>query len=342
MRHQPVDAVRMSISEATDLGERALKAIGYEPEQAQAITAHLVDAAACGYTFAGLPRILEIAEDKRLSQPRHPMKVMHETPVSALVDGGNNIGYYVVYKGTQMAIEKAKQNGIALIGMYDSGLSGRNAYYVEMIARAGLVGMLFSSAWPVVAPEGGKRPMLGTNPLAAAFPTGQEHPMVIDLGTAAVMRGEMALRARLGEPLPEGVAIDADGKPTLDPNAALKGSLLTFGGRDKHKGYALSLMIQTLGAVAGAAIPHGRARDYGHLFIAFRPDLLMPIEQMKAHVDQLIAEIKATPTQDGVDAVRIPSERSFRVRDEARRDGLLIDRKVADALKVMVAGGKVH
>jgi hypothetical protein len=121
-----------------------------------------------------------------------------------------------------------------------------------------------------------------------------------------------------------------------------KVGLLTFGGRDKHKGYALSLMIQTLGAVAGAAIPHGRARDYGHLFIAFRPDLLMPIEQMKAHVDQLIAEIKATPTQDGVDAVRIPSERSFRVRDEARRDGLLIDRKVADALKVMAAGGKVH
>lgn len=342
MRHQPVDAVRMSISEATQLGESALTAVGYDAEQAQAITAHLVDAAACGYTFAGLPRILEISEDKRLSQPRHPIKVMHETPVSMLIDGGNNIGYYSVYKATRMVIDKARQNGIALVGLYDSGLSGRNAYYVEMIAREGLVGLLFSGAWPVVAPEGGKRPMLGTNPLAAGFPTGKADPMVIDMGTAAVMRGEMALRGRLGVPLPEGVAIDEAGRPTLDPQEALKGSLLPFGGRDRHKGYALSLMIQTLGAVAGAGIAHGRPRDYGHLFIAFRPDLLMPAEQMKGYIDQLIAEIKATPTQEGVEQVRIPSERSFRQREEARRDGLLIDRKVAEALKAMAAGKKVH
>lgn len=340
MRHQPVDAERLSVREATELGEAALRKIGYEPEQAEAICAHLVDAAACGYAFAGLPRILEIYEDKRLAQPRHPLQVMHETPVSALVDGGNNIGYFAVYKATRMAIDKAKQSGIALIGMYDSGLSGRNAYYVEMMAREGLVGMLFSGAWPVVAPEGGKRPMLGTNPLAAAFPTGGKHPMVIDLGTAAVMRGELALRARLGEPLPEGVAIDEAGRPTTDPQAALKGSLLTFGGRDKHKGYALSLMVQTLGAIAGAAIPHGRPRDYAHLIIAFRPDLLMPAEQMKGYVDQLIAEIKATPTQEGVPGVRIPSERAFAERDRARAEGLLVDHKVAEGLRILAAGGE--
>jgi LDH2 family malate/lactate/ureidoglycolate dehydrogenase len=340
-RHQSTDAVRLQIAEATGLGERALQAIGYDAEQAQVICAHLVDAASCGYTFAGLPRILEIAEDKRLALPRRPVKIMHETPVSALIDGGNNIGYYAVYRGTLTAIAKAQQSGIALVGVYDSALSGRNAYYMELIARAGLVGLQFSSAWPVVAPEGGKRPMLGTNPLSAAFPTDQE-PMVIDLGTAAIMRGELALRNRLGEALPDGTAIDQAGRPTRDPQAALAGSILAFGGPDRHKGYALSLMVQTFGIVAGAAIPHGRARDYAHLLVAFKPDLLVPEAEFRRHVSRLIAEIKATPTRDGVEAVRVPSERSFGLREQARRDGILVDRKVVDALIAMAAGGKPH
>jgi LDH2 family malate/lactate/ureidoglycolate dehydrogenase len=340
-RHQPTaDAVRLQLAEATQLGERALRAIGYDAEQAQVICAHLVDAASCGYTFAGLPRILEIADDKRLKQPRHPLKVVHETPVSALIDGGNNIGYYAVYKGTQKVIEKAKQSGIGLVGVYDSGLSGRNAYYMELIAREGLVALQFSSAWPVVAPEGGKRPMLGTNPLSAAFPTAGD-PMVIDLGTAAIMRGELALRHRIGEALPEGVAIDEAGRPTRDASAALLGSILAFGGADRHQGYALSLMVQTFGVVAGSFIPHGRARDYAHLFIAFRPDLLVPEDQCRHRVSELIAEIKATPPRDGVQEVRVPSERSFRLREQARREGILVDRKVFDGLNALAEGRKV-
>lgn len=337
MRHQPVDAIRLSVAEATSLGERALRTLGYDEEQSRAVCAHLVDAACCGYAFAGLPRILEIAHEKRLQLPRHPVTIIQESPVSALIDGGNNIGYYAVYKGTQVAIDKARQSGVAIVGLYDSGLSGRNAYYVEMMARAGLVGLQFSSAWPAVAPEGGKRPMLGTNPLAAAFPTGG-HPLVIDLGTAAIMKGELALRRHLGLELPEGVAIDAEGQPTQDPLAAQAGSLLAFGGADRHKGYALSLMVQTFGLLAGAAIPHGRPRDFGHLLIAFKPDLLMPLEQFRAQVDQLLAEIKATPTRDGVEAVRIPSERAFAQRDAARRDGLDVDRKVVESLRAMAEG----
>ena len=339
-RHQPTDAVRMTLAEAASLGESALRAFGYNAEEAQIVCAHLVDAAGCGYPFAGLPRILEIADDPRMRQPRRPLKVVHETPVSMLVDGGNNIGYYAVYKGTQMAIAKAKQSGIGLVGVYDSALSGRNAYYMELIARENLVGMQFSSAWPVVAPEGGKRPMLGTNPLSAGFPTDKE-PMIIDMGTASIMRGELALRLRVGEDLPEGVAIDEAGRPTRDAKAALAGSILPFGGHDRHKGYALSLMVQTFGLLAGAAIAHGRVRDYAHLLIAFRPDLLVPEAQFKSEVSELIAQIKATPTREGVEEVRVPSERSFQQREQARREGILVDRKVFDGLTVMAAGKKL-
>ena len=120
--------------------------------------------------------------------------------------------------------------------------------------------------------------------------------------------------------------------------AAQAGSLLAFGGADRHKGYALSLMVQTFGLLAGAAIPHGRPRDFGHLIIAFKPDLLMPLDTFRQQVDQLIAEIKATPTRDGVDAVRIPSERAFRERDRARQEGLDVDRKVVESLRAMAEG----
>ena len=339
MRHQPRDAVRLSMQEAAALGESALRAGGYDAEQARIVCAHLVDAAACGYAFAGLPRILEIADEKRLKQPRHDMKIIQESPVSAMIDGGNHIGYYTVYKATQIVIDKAKQSGIAVVGVYDSGLSGRNAYYVEMIARENLVGLQFSGASPIVAPEGGKRPMLGTNPLAVSFPTGK-HPLVVDMGTAAIMKGELAIRHRLGESLPEGVAIDANGKPTCDPVVAMAGSLLAFGARDKHKGYALSLMVQAFGVLAGSTIPHGRPRDFGHLLIAIKPELLMPLEQLKQNMDQLLDEIRATPTVDGVNQVRVPSERAFRERDIAIKDGILIDRKVVEELRKMAGRGQ--
>jgi LDH2 family malate/lactate/ureidoglycolate dehydrogenase len=341
-RHQPSDGVRLSVAEAASLGEGALRALGFDAEQSAVICAHLVDAACCGYPFAGLPRILEIAEDARMKAPRRPLRVMRETPVSLLVDGGNNIGYYAVHEGTRMAIAKAKQSGIGMVGVYDSALSGRNAYYMEMVGRAGLVGLQFSSAWPVVAPEGGRRPMLGTNPIAAAFPRAAgKDPLVIDLGTAAIMRGELALRLRVGEQLPEGAAIDRHGEPTRDPQAALAGSILAFGGTDRHKGYALSLMIQAFGLLAGASIAHGRVRDYAHLLIAFQPGLLVPEEDLRRDMDTLIAEIRATPPRAGVAEVRVPSERSFRERETAWREGILVDRKVHEALMAIAARPKL-
>ena len=332
-RHQPTDAVPLSIAQATELGEGALRRVGFTAEQSGIICAHLVDAASCGYEFAGLPRILTIAEDPRTHAPRTPIRIAHETEVSALIDGGNHLGYYAVHHATRVAIEKAKKSRFAVVGMYNSQLSGRNSYYMEMIAREDLVGIHLSSAWPVVAPLGGAKPMLGTNPFCIGFPT-TRGPVIFDMGTASMMRGELILRARLNEPLAEGVAIDSEGRPTLDPHAALEGSILPFGG---HKGYGLSFTIQVLGLLAGAALAHGRVQDYAFLFIVFDPGLLVPAEQFKREVDELIARIKATPRQPGVDEILIPSERAFREREKARKEGILVDRKVYEALTALAA-----
>jgi LDH2 family malate/lactate/ureidoglycolate dehydrogenase len=145
------------------------------------------------------------------------------------------------------------------------------------------------------------------------------------MGTSAYMMTEARFRERLGELLPEGVAIGPAGEPTRDPGALRHGALLPFGG---YKGFGLALMIQALGLLGAS----DAGCDYGYLFIAFRPDLFGPADAFAQHVTQLVERLKATPRQPGVDEIRIPSERSFSARLRAIQDGLEIDRLVFDAL----------
>lgn len=268
----------------------------------------------------------------RTGKPRTPVRVVRETPVSALVDGGNKVGYVAAYRGAEIAIAKAKASGIAIVGVHNSYYSGRNAYFVELIVRAGLIAIHTSSARPHVLPPGGRRPALGTNPFSVGFPSANG-PVIYDIGTASVMWGEVLLMARLGEALPDGVGFDSDGNSTRDASAvAQNGGVAPFGG---HKGYGLSFTIQALGLLAGAALPRGDVQDYGFLFIAIDPAVMLPDGDFETQFSELIARIKATPRQAGVDEIRIPSERAFREREQRRAEGIVLDRKVVEALHVL-------
>src|SRR5713101_2437327 len=247
------DRIRLSVAEAREHAERALRGIGYDAEEAAIVADHAIDAALCGYEYSGLAKILNIPEHRRFELQRRKMRILHETEVSALYDGGNNIGMVAMYHAANAAIAKAAAHGIAIIGVTDSWMSGRSAYFVEMIAKADLVAIHTASSGSSVAPYGGTRPVLGTNPIAFALP-GADGPLVLDMGTSAFMATELQLRARLGQPLPEGVAIDRDGRPTRDANEARQGALLPFGG---HKGFGLGLIVQAFGLLGGAAFPPG-------------------------------------------------------------------------------------
>ena len=325
------DTVRLSPAAAAELAMGALRRIGYSADDAQIITDQLIDNALCGYRFASLPRILAIAGDAKTRQERRPVKVVHETPLSALIDGGNNVGYVSVYHATQLAIKKAKTSGIASVGVYDSYYSGRNAYFVEMIANEGLVGIHAASAMPRVLPIGGLKPAFGTNPLCFGFPS-VNGPVIYDMGTASIMVGEIQLFAHLGQELPEGIAFDVDGNPTRDASAALKGGWVPFGG---HKGAGLSFAVQALGLLAGAALAHGKVQDYGFLLFVIDPTLMLPGGEFPQQMADLVTAIKATPRRPGVDEIRIPSERAFRERVRRRTEGLVFDRKVVAALKAL-------
>src|SRR5882724_6155351 len=261
--------VHLSLAEARALSERAMRGIGYDSEEARILADHVIDAAVCGYEYSGLAKLINVAEQSRFRAARGPMRALKETSVSVLFDGGNQSGMLGMYYATRAVIERAERHGFALVAVNNIWMSGRSAYYVEMAARAGLIGIHTVAAPPLVAPPGGAKAALGTNPIAFGFPM-QGDPLVIDLGTSAFMGTDLQFRQRLGIPLPQDVAIDEHGRPTTDAEAARHGAILPFGG---YKGFALALATHALGVLCSW---DGEQEKAGYLFIAFKPDLFVP------------------------------------------------------------------
>ena len=236
---------------------------------------------------------------------------------------------------------RADAHGLAIVCLANTWMTGRSAYYCEMIARAGLVVIHTVASPPTVAPFGGTRPALGTNPIAFGFPTDRD-PLVIDMGTSAFMGTDLKFRARLGTPIPAGVALGPDG--TADhrrQRRPTQGALLPFGGPEGgYKGF-------------GLALGHGRARGpdrgdtaggsaSGYMFFAFKPDLFVPTEAYRHEVSRRIDAIKATPRQAGFEEIRIPGERGYATRARLMREGIEIDRKIHDALGRLAEGNLDH
>jgi LDH2 family malate/lactate/ureidoglycolate dehydrogenase len=323
--------VHLSLAEARALAEGAMRGIGYEAEEARILADHVIDAALCGYEYSGLPKLLNVADHPRFKAPRRPMRALRETSTSVLFDGGNQSGMLGMYYATCALIERAERHGFAIVGVNNIWMSGRSAYYVETVARAGLIGIHTVAAAPLVAPLGGAKAALGTNPIAFGFPM-EDDPLVIDLGTSAFMGTDLQFRQRLGIPLPEGVAIDEHGRATTDAGAARRGAILPFGG---HKGYALALAMHALGVLCGGTTDEERG---GYLFIAFKPDLFIPLNDYRRALTVEIAAIKATPRQEGVGEIRIPGERAYRERARLAREGIEIDRRIHDSLVQLAQG----
>lgn len=326
------DHVRLSVSDAEALGQKALISIGFTADEAEIIAVHLVDAATCGYDFAGLNRILILADRSEIKAPRKPITIVKETPVSALLDGGNHVGYVAIMRASEIGIEKARESGIALIGMQNSWFGGRATHYLEKIGRAGFGAIYAVSSTPTVVPPGAIEKSLGTNPLAFVLP-GKVDPFIFDMGTSSVMSGELLLNAFLGEDFAEDFGIDKDGVPSRNAADLLEGGVFPFGG---HKGCGLALTVQALGLLGGARFRNGEVSDFGYFIIVFDPELLMPAGQFQDELDELLTKIKSLPKQPGEPEIRIPSERGFREREIRRKQGILVSKKVHDRLLEMV------
>ena len=250
---------------------------------------------------------------------------MREDRSSALIDGGDNIAYVVSLTAIDKAVEICRKNGVAVVGANNTWFSGRCAYYVERAARQGYVAMHTTNTTARVAPYGGIDRLMGTNPFAIAFPS-EDDPLIIDIATSATTWGDVALARTKGEPLPEGLAVDPQGRPTVDPAAALDGAFLPWGG---HRGSGLSLAVQLLGILAGSAPVIDDVSNYGLFFLVIDPDILMPGGNYKARVSELRRTIAANRPMAGTPNVRVPGDGSLQRRKQALAAGVVtVDERV--------------
>ena len=252
-------------------------------------------------------------------------KVIGNSRAACLVDAGQGLAYLACALAVREAIERAKQYGVSFVAITNSNHFGVAAYHVEAIAAVGLVGFAFSNSPAAMPAWGGKRPLFGTNPIAATFPRRSRPPLVIDLSLSAAARGRIMVAAREGKPIPEGWALDREGRPTTDAKAALDGSMLPAGG---VKGAMLALTVELLVcSLSGAAYgfesdsfftEEGRPTRIGHAFLAIDPGALVGREAFYERIETLAEAMTDDP------GVRLPGERRRQNREDAARDGITI------------------
>ena len=303
--------MRMTIAAARDLVFRAMKAAEHSDEEAIIIADHLIDCELRGLHYGGIPRALSIVERicRRLVD-RRPISVIRETPISIMLDGGQQVGYLTAYRATLIGIEKAKMHGIAVAGLTNSYYTGMFAYYMEMATRENLVAMAAGSSDWRVAPAGSSEGRFGTNPIAFGFPSLGE-PIIFDAGMASVMISEATLTGRLGGELPEGTAYDKYGNPTRNPWAALAGALTVWG---EHKGSGLATMIQLFGLLAGGTVRPDPLSDCSMFMMFMKPDLLVGEQELRTRVSAYAEEVRRAKPLDPSQPPRMPFDRSIEER----------------------------
>jgi (2R)-3-sulfolactate dehydrogenase (NADP+) len=264
--------------------------------------------------------------------------VARDSKGACLVDAKQGLAFEACALAVSEAVRRAREYGVAFVAVTNSNHFGVAAYHLEAIAAAGLVGLAFGNSPAAMPAWGGKRAILGTNPIAAIFPRREGTPLSIDLSLSAVARGKIMVAARDGKPIPEGWALDADGNPTTDANSALKGSMLPAGG---VKGAMLALTVELLVcALSGAAFgfesdsffsEEGRPTRIGQAFLAIDPRGLAGNDIYFERVETLIAVMSEDPE------VRLPGERRLKNRRKAEREGVALPSELFAKIRALAA-----
>jgi LDH2 family malate/lactate/ureidoglycolate dehydrogenase len=326
--------MRVSIQRAERLARDSLGALGYSADESHKIASHLLDCELRGLEYAGLARILSIADRLSATPPTgRAMRITRESAVSAQLDGADKLGYLVGEEATRIAIEKARGSGIGAVGANNTWYTGMLSYYAEKVVAEGMAVMIASNATPWVAPFGGTEGRFGTNPICFGFPSAPV-PLIWDIGVSQIIHAQAVMARRTGQRLPAGVAYDADGVPTRDPVAALAGSFVNWGG---HRGSGLGVVVQLLGVMAGSPIFPGQLRDFGFFMLAIRPDLFVDPERFRISVSEYAAQLRSTRRLDDEVSVRVPFERSAALRAERIASGSIEIEEVVYAAVLKLA-----
>ena len=312
--------------------ERVFGARGVSAADARFVTDVLVEANLRGHDSHGVVRVPKwvIGLESGAINARCAPRVIRETANAALVDGDRGLGPVVAKVATALVAEKARGAGIAMVSVRRASHIAMLQYYPEVLAAQGLIGVVMSNTEAGVAPYGGIDKVLGTNPLSIGVP-GRSGPIVLDMSTSHVARGRIVVARNRDEQIPEGWAIDDQGRPTRDPDAALLGALLPAAGA---KGFGLSIMVDLLaGALSGGAVTKAVRGTFrmdeeatkGDLFLAIDPGAVADPEAFLDRVDDLKADVRASRTAPGVSRIYLPGEPEMECRSNRLEEGIPIE-----------------
>jgi len=327
---------RIALADLEALAVRVLERAGANPTMA-ATTAHaLVHADAQGLPTHGVSRLTQYAThlgNGRADGHAQP-EVTHAKGGALLVDARCGLAFPACALAVDEAIRRAREHGVAIAGVTNSHHFGVAAYHLLPVAAAGMVGLAFGNSPAAMAVAGGKRPLLGTNPIAATFPRRQGLPLVVDLSLSEVARGKLMIAAKEGRAIPSGWALDRDGRNTTDPKAGLEGTMLPAGGT---KGAMLALVVELLvTALTGAAIgfeassffvDEGNRPRLGQAFLVIDPDALGGRAMYLERIETLLAEA----AKDA--GVRIPGVRRAALATRAAAEGVDVPQVLLDDLR---------
>jgi L-2-hydroxycarboxylate dehydrogenase (NAD+) len=325
---------------AIEVAADAFEAHGISESDAVRTAEVLVSADARGKHSHGLlrlPRFVRGIEHGNVD-PDGTIEVVAERGGAASLSGGSRLGPVVASVAVAEAMDRADEYGVGVVGVRESNHLGMLGYYTDQLSSEGYVGIGLTNTEPAMPPHGGAEPVLGTNPIAVGLPT--DPPFNLDMSTSAIARGTVLHRRETGGDLPEGVALDADGRPTTDPAAALEGTIRPFGGA---KGSGLAIAVEVLaGGLVGAAMGEAVTGTYhteevctkGDLFLAVDPAALGSgafVEEASAFLESL-TEVEPAA---GTDGVRLPGQRS--VERDRRATTVEIDADLWDDITSLTA-----
>lgn len=320
---------RIPSSEAHAYVKAVLEANKVSPEHASTVADCLVAADLRGVDTHGVNRIPSYVARIRqgVLEPTAEPELKEITPVVAQVDGKNGFGFVAAKLGMAKAIDMAKVFGIGMVSVKHSNHFGMSAWVVQQALDAGLMSLVFTNSSPALPVWGGKSKLMGVSPIACGAP-GNEHPFILDMAPSVAARGKIYKAKRRGEKIPQDWALDAEGRQTDDPAAALEGVMLPMGG---PKGSALAIMMDVFsGVLSGSAFaghvtnPYDPSRpaDVGHFLVAIKPDLFMSMEEFKGRMEYLYQRVVDSDKMAGVDRIYMPGELEQLTQEERTRSGI--------------------
>jgi uncharacterized oxidoreductase len=334
----------LSAERLTEIASVMLEQAGAPAAEAATVARHCIDANLVGHDSHGIIQIPSYIDRIKVGHivPGAPWTIVQESPTTTVVDGHWGFGYVVNERAMQTTIDKAETQNVAATTVFRQGHIGRLANYPLMAARRGMIAMITADSGRSpkhVAPFGGAKARLGTNPICFAVPSDLAGPLFFDMATSAAAAGKVMLAAARGEQVPPGWIIDADGQPTTDPRKLRQGgALLPLGGTEGYKGYGLAAMVEIFcGLLTGLGFgvePTGRHND-GCFMAVFKVSAFRPLDVFKREVREFAEYLKATPPAAGFKEVLYPGEIEHRRERERREHGIPIEDATWEALRTL-------